>query len=173
MRFLGGAIRAIGGLPRHLPGDEYVGTRDILVTLDSGAAASVCPANAFPDYEQEAPDPGMNFLSANGEMVPELWKGPLVIAEEEQIRTMQFSVAEVHKPLMSAAQVANKGHRIVLEAADKESYVEDVVTGERMRLYQHEGVYVQRLKVVDGQDAGFGGQAGRQVGRKPRACEKR
>ena len=49
----------------------------------------------------------------------------------------------------------------MLEAADKESYIEDVVTGERMRLYQHEGVYVQRLKAVDGQDAGFGGQAGR------------
>ncbi|CAJ1440802.1 unnamed protein product, partial [Effrenium voratum] len=46
--------------------------------------------------------------------------------------------------------VANRGHRIVLEAEDKVSYIEELATGERMRLYQVDGVYVQKLVVLVG-----------------------
>lgn len=136
------------------------GSREILVTVDSGAAASVCPAHTFEDYDHEAPDPGVTFLSANGQLVPEMAKVvPVVVTEEQQVRATQFSVADVHKPLMSAAQVANRGHRIVLEAEDKVSYIEELATGERMRLYQVDGVYVQKLVVLGADSVGFGRQA--------------
>ena len=79
---------------------------------------------------------------------------------EGQCRQTQFSVADVNKVLMSAAQVANRGHRIVLQPYYMESYIEDIATGDRMALHQQDGVYVQRLTHVQADaDGGFRGQA--------------
>ena len=41
-------------------------------TVDSGAAASVCPAETFSEYDQEQADEQQHFVAANGELVPEL-----------------------------------------------------------------------------------------------------
>lgn len=94
-------------------------------------------------------------------MVPELYKvRPLVVTDEGQYRQTQFSVANVNKVLMSATQVANRGHRIVLQPYYMDSYIEDIATGDRMALYQQDGVSVQRLThVAPGPTEGFTGPA--------------
>ena len=133
----------------------------ILVTVDSGAAASVCPAGVFDHWPREDGEEGLSFQAADGSIVPELYKvRPLVVTDEGQYRQTQFSVADVNKVLMSAAQVANRGHRIVLQPYYMESYIEDIATGDRMALHQQDGVYVQRLTHVQADaDGGFRGQA--------------
>lgn len=89
-------------------GDE--GARVSSVTVDSGAAASVPPASAFAEAAQLEPQAGLCFLSANGEVVPELYRAkPVVMTEKGSLRITDFSVASVHKvALMSPAQVANR-----------------------------------------------------------------
>ena len=133
----------------------------VLVTLDSGAAASVCPEGVFDQWPQEEGEAGLSFQAADGSVVPELYKvRPLVVTDEGQYRQTQFSVANVNKVLMSATQVANRGHRIVLQPYYMESYIEDIATGDRMALYQQDGVYVQRLThVTPGPTEGFTGPA--------------
>eukprot|EP00435_Cladocopium_sp_Y103_P016599 s3099_g4.t1 len=117
-----------------------LGTGEILVTLDSGAAASVCPGETFPNCQRLPAEVGLNFQAADGTLVPELYKiQPLVQTEEGTVCQTQFSVAGVNKILMSAAEVANRGHRIVLNPHYMESYIEDIATEERMAIYQHDG----------------------------------
>ena len=137
------------------------GAGELLVTLDSGAAASVCPPTVFNNWGREAPEEGLSFQAADGSVVPELYKvRPVVKTDEGMVRQTQFSVANVNKVLMSATQVANRGHRIVLQPYYMNSYIEDLATGEQMALHQQDGVYVQRLSEVDMErTAGFHGQA--------------
>eukprot|EP00435_Cladocopium_sp_Y103_P060831 s663_g22.t1 len=74
---------------------------EVLATMDSGAAASVCPPSMFGQCEQIQPEVGLNFQSADGSLVPELYKvRPLVMTEEGLVRQTQFSVASVNKVLM-------------------------------------------------------------------------
>lgn len=53
---------------RHL----LAGCRMMDATVDSGAAASVCPPDIFAEYEQHKADDNQFFVAANGELVPEL-----------------------------------------------------------------------------------------------------
>ena len=66
--------------------------------------------------------------------------------------SMTFNVASVTKPLASAAQVVASGNRIVLDPRPDESFVENVKTGERMRLREHKGVYVFDVQYRDGEE---------------------
>lgn len=134
------------------------GSWPLLVTLDSGAAALVCPPDTFPDEHQYPADGRLAFVAANGEMVPELYKvQPVVATEEGHLKRTQFSVAAVNKVLMSAAEVANRGHRIVLNPVGEDSWIEDYEDGSVMKLYQQDGVYVQKLRVVHPHKVGFSG----------------
>ncbi len=131
-------------------------------TVDSGAAASVCPAETFSEYNHEQTDGTQHFVAANGDLVPELYRvKPVIATAEGLVRQTQFSVAGVSKVLVSAAQICNRGHRIVLDSHDGDSYIEDKSSGERMRLRQKDGVYVQTFAVVRPDNLGFSGLAPR------------
>ena len=56
--------------------------RAIVVTVDSGAAASVAPPGAFEEAQRLDPAEGVCFLSANGEVVPELYRVRPVVMKE-------------------------------------------------------------------------------------------
>ena len=166
-----GAIRRIASSSREFvqSGEFSWRMRQILTgsylvdaTVDSGAAASVCPADTFSEYEQEQTDGTQHFVAANGELVPELYRvKPVIATSEGLIRQTQFSVAGVSKILVSAAQICNRGHRIVLDSHDGDSYIEDKSSGERMKLQQKDGVYVQTFAVVRPDNLGFSGLAPR------------
>lgn len=128
-------------------------------TIDSGAAASVCPPSTFPEYEQ-LPAEDQYFVAANGDLVPELHRvRPVIVTREGLLRQTQFSVANVNKVLVSAAQICNRGHRVVLDNRRGHSFIEDADTGEQMMLDQKDGVYVQQFAVVRPRNVGFRGPA--------------
>ena len=135
-----------------------LGGRNITVTIDSGAAASVCPPDAFPDEPHYPGDPNLQFVSASGDLVPECYKiHPVVVTEEGYLRQTQFSVANVNKVLLSAAEIANRGHTIILNPEGEQSWIYDRETGEYMRLQQQDGVYQQALYQVHPRNVGFQG----------------
>ena len=137
-----------------------VGGRSFVVTIDSGAAASVCPPGAFPDEHHYPPDPNLQFVSASGDLVPELYKvRPVVMTEEGYLKETQFSVAQVNKILLSAAEITNRGHVIVLTPNGENSYIYDMETEEYMKIWQEDGVYVQYLRTVHPRNVGFQGPA--------------
>ena len=73
-----------------------------------------------------------------------------VVADEILMRpsSMTFNVAGVCKPLASAAKVVEAGNRIIMDPQG--SYIENVKTGERMRLRKKKGVFVFDVKYQDG-----------------------
>eukprot|EP00434_Breviolum_minutum_P025627 symbB.v1.2.022644.t1/scaffold2018.1/size92264/4 len=125
-------------------------------TMDAGSLSK----DTFPDEQQYAADDRLACVAANSETVPELYKiHPVVAPEEGILKRTQFSVAAVNKVLMSAAEMANRGHQIVLNPAGEDSWIEDREDGSVMRLYQQHGVYVQKLCVVLPHKVGFSGPA--------------
>ena len=82
-----------GKFPRQVR-QLLTGSYLIDATVDSGAAASVCPAETFSDYTHEQTDGLQHFVAANGELVPELHRvRPVIATSEGLIRQTQFSVA--------------------------------------------------------------------------------
>lgn len=99
-------------------------------------------------------------MAANGDLVPELYKvHPVIATEEGFLRQTQFSVANVNKILVSAAQICNRGHRIILDRPARWSYIEDGDTAGMMMLEQKDGVYVQKFAVIQPRNVGFQGPA--------------
>ena len=137
-----------------------IGAHLVEATIDSGAAASVCPPHIFEEYERFAADGQLYFVAANGDLVPELYKvRPVIATQEGFVKRTRFSVASVNKVLVSAAQICNRGHRIILDRPGRWSYIEDGDTGEMMFLEQKDGVYVQKFPVILPRNVGFRGPA--------------
>ena len=66
--------------------------------------------------------------------------------------SMTFNLAGVTKPLASAAQVVASGNRVVLDLEPDRCFVENVKTGECMKLREHKGVYVFDVQYCDGEE---------------------
>jgi hypothetical protein len=67
---------------------------------------------------------------------------------------MMFHVANVAKPLASAAKVCEAGNRIVMDPEPGKSYVENVLTGERMLLKKERGTFVFEVEYLDDGETG-------------------
>ena len=66
-----------------------------------------------------------------------------------RMSAMEFNVAEVKKPLASAAKVVKAKNRIVLD--EEGSYVENKVTGERMEVKMENETFVFEVEFDDGE----------------------
>ena len=62
---------------------------------------------------------------------------------------MKFHVAKVQRPLASAAKVVEAGNRIIMEKGG--SFIENVATGERMKVRVERGTYVFDVKYNNGE----------------------
>jgi hypothetical protein len=67
---------------------------------------------------------------------------------------MMFHVADVAKPLASAVKVCEAGNRIVMDPEPGQSYVENVLTGERMMLKKERGTFVFEVEYLDDGETG-------------------
>ena len=142
-----GSVFGADGEDARLREGSYV----VRSNVDSGAAVSVAPLGTFPDYPVVPPSPDnrLVLVAANNEEVEHYGEvRPIVVSEEGHLRELVFQVAGVNKILTSAAQICNKGYRIVLEAAGETSYIEDRENGDQFRLSQEDEVYVHYLHVI-------------------------
>ena len=75
------------------------------------------------------------------------------MVDQAKVRTnqaaLEFNVAEVRRPLASAAAVVKVGNRIVLD--EMGSYVENKVTGEKMEVKMRNGTFVFEVEYNDGE----------------------
>jgi len=67
---------------------------------------------------------------------------------------LMFNVADVAKPLASAAKVCEAGNRIILDPEPGKSFIENISTGERMGLKVVKGTYVFEVKYSDDGEIG-------------------
>ena len=64
---------------------------------------------------------------------------------------MKFNVAEVKKPLASAAKVVGAGNRISMGPNPNENFIENASTGEKIQLRVEGGTYVFDVEFEDGE----------------------
>lgn len=67
-------------------------------------------------------------------------------AEEGEVRTMTFQVADVTKPLASVGRTTSKGHMVVVDGV--ESHIMHKAVGRRIRLHKTGSVFVMRMKIM-------------------------
>ena len=66
-----------------------------------------------------------------------------------RVSSLRFNVADVARPLASAVKFVEAGNRIVMDP-EAESYIENIGTGERMKIRAERGTYVFDADFVDG-----------------------
>ena len=115
------------------------------ITIDSGAAETVCPETTGRHYELKpsiGSEAGLEYQSATGEAIPNLGEKELsLMLSDGSTRLMNFQVAKgVSKPLGSVSRICAAGHRVVFD--DEGSFIEHKTTGQTTWLRQENGVYV-------------------------------
>jgi hypothetical protein len=103
----------------------------VKINLDTGAARTVFPENV--KYGERKEEKVVNFKTATGEVVPSSG-GLVLIARDEWGRRTRCTgaLAPVHKPLLAAGQVTDKGNSVWLSGdrgyiVEKGSYVQKCV----------------------------------------------
>ena len=125
------------------PGDgwRWNNCRKVTFTLDSGAAVSAAPKSLGHDYPMQIEEP-RSYMTATGEPVQEGCRILPIVTEDGLHRCMNFRVAPVHKALVSASKVCQKGYRIILDSEPGQSGMLHKHTNEWIGLREEKGVYV-------------------------------
>jgi len=102
-----------------------------------------CCAEAGEEEEEESMDEVMVGAVTEDEV-----KGRKLSRESG----MRFNVARVQRPLASAAKVVEAGNRISMGPKPEDNYIENGVTGEKIRLRVERGTYVFDVQYDNGED---------------------
>ena len=119
------------------------------LTIGSSCAACALPVGgASAVGMQELNRDPQEYIAANAERIRELgFKTPTLKYQNGDVQSLKFSVMDkLHKQLVAASKV-----RIVLQPEDQGgSYLEDVRSKRRQRIFERNGVYVLPCWVVKG-----------------------
>ena len=93
---------------------------------------------------------GYILVSKTGEKGEEVLIMPVEARAERLTRAsaMKFNEADVRRPLASAVSVVQAGNRIIME--EEGGYIENRVTGERMKIRVERNTYVYDVQMEDG-----------------------
>ena len=123
-------------------------------TIDSGCAACALPVGVASavGMRELTRDP-QEYIDANAERIRELgFKTPTLKFQNGDVQSLKYSVMDrLHKPLVAASTVVAAGNRIMLQPeAQGGSYIDDVRSKRRKRIFERNGVYVLPCWVVKG-----------------------
>ena len=65
-----------------------------------------------------------------------------------RLSSIRFDVANVQRPLAAASKVVEAGNRVIMEPGGE--YIQNVTTGEKIKLHIDRGVYVFGVKFSEG-----------------------
>ena len=113
------------------------------ITVDSGAAESVLPADMLTEIklqESEGSKNGVQYVAANGAIMPNLGEKRVRFKTQDGAdSSILFQVTHARKPLASVSKIVKKGNRVVFEPEG--SYIEHVSSGEKIPLQESGGTY--------------------------------
>ena len=134
----------------------------IWVLMDSGAANHVCDVKHFELFKLHNDRPGREFVTATGEVVPNLGtKNTKVNTSEGSTCNITFQCAEEDMPVLSTRKLCEAGHEVLY--TNNGGLVIDTKRGQTTRFIQRAGVYYLKLHVLrpakHERAEGFGRQA--------------
>ena len=138
--------------------------------LDSGAGEIVMSEDDLPEVETKeswGSRHGQSYEVANGNEIDNLGEKQFVAhmvtidGADSGGKGITAQICAVHRPLMSVKKICKNDHRVVFD--EEGSYVENKITGERLKVVEEDGEYVLDVWVNTGADQGsnFGGQGKR------------
>ena len=119
------------------------------LTIDSGCAVCALPVDVTSTVGmQELNRTPQEYIAANAERIRELGFKTLTLKfQNGDVQNLKFSVMDkLQKPLVAACKVVAAGNRIVLQPDG--SFIEDVRSKRRKRIFERNGVYVLPCWVV-------------------------
>ena len=122
------------------------------LAIDSGCAACALPVGVVSAVGMlELNGDPQECIAANAEKIRE-FKTPTLKFQSGDVQSLKLSVMDkLHKPLVAACKVVAAGNRIVLQPEDKGgSFIEDVCSKRRTRIFERNGVWVLTCWVVKG-----------------------
>ena len=114
------------------------------MTIDSGAAESVIPVNAIPEYIAVIHDDNIYYQTASGEIMVNEGEQRLPVITEygDEIKSMTFQKCDVTKPLASVKKILEKGHAVVFAPSKRGgSYIMNLESQEVEDLVEEDGNY--------------------------------
>ena len=127
------------------------------ITVDSGAAESVMPADFMVDLPMQASPPdkqGARYIAANGSVMTNVGQKKLLFQTNQgTINAITFQATGVRKPLAAVSRIVENGNRVVF--SPEGSFIEHIGTGKRIDLEREAGTYVMNVKFLT---QGFTGQ---------------
>jgi hypothetical protein len=140
-------VWSIGAVAVEVNGMEVekeLKTKNVQITLDSGAGASCWPEKLLKGVPMKPKDKGVKFKAANGAELK--YHGTkyvrFKVGAGGDIGELKFHVTDTTKPLASAAAITKMGNRVVLEDGPGRAYIENVQTGRRIPLKESGGTFV-------------------------------
>ena len=118
------------------------------ITVDSGAAESVWPADMVcEDEELEQKDGMIGFVAANGAQMTNYGKKVARFVNvgesaDDSEKAMGFHVTDVRKPLAAVSRIVDKGNRVVFGPKPEDNYIMNIKTGRKMYMKRERGVFV-------------------------------
>ena len=125
------------------------GERVVRAVIDSGAEDTVVPPKLLPSEVTPSAmsRAGQTYRAANGAPIANYGKTTVEFRDADGNKCgMHFQVADVERPLVSVAKLADAGNRVVFD--DKGGYVENVRSGRRVRLQRDGNVFVLDMHIV-------------------------
>lgn len=134
--------KTIAGIKAHHKGDSPWAL--VTVTIDSGAAESVMPADVcsmFPVVDTEASKNGEHYVSASGDPIYNEGERRVTLQmDDATTQGMLFQVCDVDKVLASVARICSAGHTVTFRNGGGE--IAHDKTGKTTKMKERHGVYV-------------------------------
>ena len=139
------------GKPQSQVNELSTGER-VDLTIDSGAAVCGIPPDSAKDVPVEKiKGPTKEYIAANGDSITELGKkSPTLAFQNGDVEKLDFKVMKIHKPLVAVSKIVAARNRVVFQPEDAGgSFIENLKTKTKKRVYEKHGVYVLPSWVVD------------------------
>ena len=147
-------VKELGKVP--IKAKKVEGAYMVKITVDSGAADSVCEPAGFPTYllkEGEGSNAGVTYTTASGEEIPNLGEHTVqVVTQENQLCTMKFQATNVDKTLLSVSALGDIGHDVLFRK--KGGVITHIKTGKQTKFHREGGMHVLRVWVLPSSASG-------------------
>ena len=152
------------GLNRDISQVNKGGGASREITIDSAAEESVCPLS-WGHREFGVMSFGklgkLYFRAANGSRIQHFGRRKCLFKGlgSKGVFGMEFQVSEEKKHLAAVWRIAEKGNRVCFGPGEKDNFVENISSGEKMFLRRVGGSYVLNVDSVSEKEGVLGGLA--------------
>jgi hypothetical protein len=89
---------------------------------------------------------GVRFEAANGTPIENYGQKMIFFMVKGRSCSMKYNVTDVRKPLAVVSAIVDEGNIVVFKPGLRTSYIENIVSGEKLPLLRENGTYVLEME---------------------------